>query len=840
MSSSNDFVKTHKLAEDTICLCSDAECAGLTAGFANLRDARQRFVKLPPRDEANVDSPFYQERNRRREAYLRHILPNHDPTQDTPTEFIALHHFHPTIIKENARKIPKSLSLGQAVQLKMILSEKDKVVDENGGLPYFIFVPNYAKNQVKKDLETLAQEAQPQDCTGTDDEESEASTVEIPEHISFDDESDVSSIDLIVDEDRDIVTLMSLVSAAITCQVSTFHDWLKCHVPCCSRETPLIFTLIFVQKFIRLCQAKIILKRKLEERSAVVIQARWRGAVIRANSFIANQTHQPYTAAREKLESDKSIASHASTESDVDIVGIVDSLEEETAEDQAASKIQAVWKRSWCQFQYRLCLVDVVVLKSIYAEKSSLSTTQESLNALQSVILGWTTTKSNSFDEVSVTIKTKWKCHDIQSYYERKGSRAVRVRSDYRRRLVHRDLRFVRAGASAIQASCQSWKCNWPQIESIQYRLELPDVILLQCLVRRQAAIAESERRKAAVLVLQSFARTSRVMRDLRVQHEAATVIQATWRSILGLASFLLMFDSVILIQGLVRGHLLRRQLRRKPGISALTIQTAWRRYWTRRDFLLYLHDVILMQNLIRQRAASQESEQRKQAILLIQCMVRRWIAFGELKAQKEASVSIQRAWRRSAVHALYKQKRETAIAFQRVVRGLLARRNAEARTSSALLIQAAWRLNFPKLQHKKQVFNAATSIEALARGRMVRKKMGWMLVYIQLKVAESERQKKYVRLLGDGRTRWHLCIEMLKNGIKEIARAERLVVGSFVADQALANALRSIAQDTFLDDDFSVTTDNSSPKASTHRYEAHADRSSSTIAHESRRHDGG
>jgi hypothetical protein len=64
-------------------------------------------------------------------------------------------------------------------------------------------------------------------------------------------------------------------------------------------------------------------------------------------------------------------------------------------------------------------------------------------------------------------------------------------------------------------------------------------------------AIAESERRKAAVLVLQSFARTLMVMRDLRIQHEAATVIQATWRSILGLAFFLLMLGSAILIQGL-------------------------------------------------------------------------------------------------------------------------------------------------------------------------------------------------------------------------------------------------------------------------------------------------
>jgi hypothetical protein len=103
----------------------------------------------------------------------------------------------------------------------MMLSEKDKVVPKVG-LPYFIFVPSYEKNQVKSDLETLTREAQKQDYWSGTDDESDASTVKIPQHISVDEESDISSIDFIVDEERDKVTLMHLVLAAITCQVSTF------------------------------------------------------------------------------------------------------------------------------------------------------------------------------------------------------------------------------------------------------------------------------------------------------------------------------------------------------------------------------------------------------------------------------------------------------------------------------------------------------------------------------------------------------------------------------------------------------------------------------------------
>jgi hypothetical protein len=155
---------------------------------------------------------------------------------------------------------------------------------------------------------------------------------------------------LVVDEEGGAITLVSLVvsAAAITCQVSTFSGWLKCYAPLLFANKTLIFTLLFVQKFIPLCQAKIILKRNLEERSAVVIQAHWREALVRSNSFIVNQTQLYRYCRKRKCYSDESMASHASTGND--IVGIFDPLEEENPEDRAAPKIQGAWRRSWAQF----------------------------------------------------------------------------------------------------------------------------------------------------------------------------------------------------------------------------------------------------------------------------------------------------------------------------------------------------------------------------------------------------------------------------------------------------------------------------------------------------------
>lgn len=147
----DSFVKTHIAPKGVACLCGSADCAGYSSGFKLLRDSRKRFVKLPPFLEKG-SSPT---RNQQRECYLRYLLPNHPVEKEAPSNFIALHHFDPTIVSQCNDKIPLTLSCGQAVELRMKLSDKDKVVNENG-LPCFLFCPCYPPVRVKQDLAMLA------------------------------------------------------------------------------------------------------------------------------------------------------------------------------------------------------------------------------------------------------------------------------------------------------------------------------------------------------------------------------------------------------------------------------------------------------------------------------------------------------------------------------------------------------------------------------------------------------------------------------------------------------------------------------------------------------------
>lgn len=579
------LVKTINAPEGTICLCNNAECSALTLAFRMMGDARKRFVVLPPYLEKG-SSPH---RNKQRESFLRYLLPKHDVRKETSSNYIALHHFHAGILWDSiqvSNSIPKTLSCGQAVELRMRLSEKDKVVDESG-MPAFVFCPNYPLAQVKKDLEELSSETMIHEDPSVD-HDSNAETKkqptvfeELPKQVhvdTSDEDSDMSSIEIIVDQERDLITLTTLVDAAVKCQV-------------------------------------------------------------RCNLGLANLA---------------------------------------------------------------LCLC----------------------------------------------------CRVTDSHS-----------------------RFY------------------------------TDTILKQSFIRRCQAVPVVEQMKKernAVVLLQSLVRMRMARSDFLHQQKAATLIQKTWRGYSGSNLLEQMATSAILIQRVVRGHQARQWLYYKiPNESAVMIQKHWRRCWVQGAYQLYLSDLVAVQKFVRQRAAVREVQDRRVAILMLQTNARRWNAQRIYHEQKRASVTIQAKWRQHVAYESFYKKPASAVVIQTAGRGLLARRHVQARTTSACAIQQAWRRNWHQIRENRMRKNAVTKIQTIARGYLCRKRTGWMVMFARLKAQEFRRRKVYEEMLDDAVMAWTCCLEMLDDGIQEIDRVERLIVGASLADQALAAALRSIAQDDFVHDVF-------------------------------------
>jgi myosin heavy subunit len=213
--------------------------------------------------------------------------------------------------------------------------------------------------------------------------------------------------------------------------------------------------------------------------------------------------------------------------------------------------------------------------------------------------------------------------------------------------------------ATKIQTA---WRGNYAYSS---YRSDLLDIIIVQSLVRRQAArtVAEHERQK---LMDQSTAK-----------------IQTAWRSYYAYSSYQCDLCSIIIIQSVLRRRVARiiaEQKRRElVDHSALTIQTAWRGYYVRSNYQCDLHDIIILQSLVRRRAATNFVEQARRELMV------------------QSAMSIQTAWRGYYAYSSYQCDLRDIIIVQSFVRGRAARNAVkqkwlELMDQSATVIQAQWR----------------------------------------------------------------------------------------------------------------------------------------------------
>lgn len=188
------------------CICPNpVECRGVSAVFRVLRDPRSGFVELPPtRMEKIVGGTedltvaLYL-----RLAYLRHLRVSEEENsssrneQNLPTpeillnlhtaappkrQYVALHHFHPSIVEDavvdptdpRLHLVCRTIDEASTKLLQMNLTERDHVRQADGTpTDQFFVVPNYSFEKVKLDakkaFKKMKQKQQAhQKMTGTD------------------------------------------------------------------------------------------------------------------------------------------------------------------------------------------------------------------------------------------------------------------------------------------------------------------------------------------------------------------------------------------------------------------------------------------------------------------------------------------------------------------------------------------------------------------------------------------------------------------------------------------------------------------------------------------------
>jgi hypothetical protein len=148
-----------------VCVCGrGGECQGVSAAFALLRDPRRGYVELPPYT-SEPRTYLQQDWNAMRAAFLRNLGRTEKCLEVFSTDltlYVALHHFHPTVVKKHSQiedtmsPIPRSLQRVDVKYLKMNLTDEDRIRDEQGRLlKTYYFVPTWPIEKSKEDLKLL-------------------------------------------------------------------------------------------------------------------------------------------------------------------------------------------------------------------------------------------------------------------------------------------------------------------------------------------------------------------------------------------------------------------------------------------------------------------------------------------------------------------------------------------------------------------------------------------------------------------------------------------------------------------------------------------------------------
>ncbi|CAL8347638.1 unnamed protein product [Gadus morhua 'NCC'] len=289
---------------------------------------------------------------------------------------------------------------------------------------------------------------------------------------------------------------------------------------------------------------------------------------------------------------------------------------------------------------------------------------------------------------------------------------------------------------------------------------------------------------RRAVILLQAAYRGQRVRKAISHQHQAATMIQASFRKrreqvkfkamqlstiiiqqyyrscVLQRADrghFLKVKQAAIVLQAAFRGHLIRRSINEQNHAATL-IQSHWRSLVQRLAFQRLRDAAMTLQRILRAvwlaKAKKQHYMRNRRAAVILQTHFRGWIARRQLleaaKAEKRlrfiaaalhhiSAMKIQRALR--AHWALQSAKKEihSVIAIQRWVRAWqqrrryleerrnvvtvqrMARRWLARRHRAASVIQHEYR-RFLLLRRQQKVLQGVIKAQALWRGHRSRK----------------------------------------------------------------------------------------------------------------------
>uniref|UniRef100_A0A8C7J2Z0 Assembly factor for spindle microtubules n=1 Tax=Oncorhynchus kisutch TaxID=8019 RepID=A0A8C7J2Z0_ONCKI len=455
--------------------------------------------------------------------------------------------------------------------------------------------------------------------------------------------------------------------------------------------------------------------------AAVTIQSAYRGHTARR---LLQQQNQAATViqttfmkfvARRKLLSLKKSAIVVQQQFRAKLVG-EKSRKEYMALQYSALRIQAIWRGR--------------------AERKRLEKLQKCATLIQSSYRRHVLqSQFRSRKEAAWTIQSQYRAYrageTIRTDYLLVKKAAVTVQAWFRGMRVRQELRRKHQAATVLQSVVRVILCRR------RYVLLQRAAVVLQCryraLVASRTQRAQYSQLKLATVKLQSAYRGSSVRRDLRMKHQAATVIQAQLRMHKVRQAYLATKVAAIIVQQHFRANRLRDlQMQGYTSVksAAVVIQAVYRGHRARMEVARMHHSAMIIQRRFLTFRDRKRFLAVKTAVLLCQqrcryvAMVRKDQRDYLLKLR--AATALQAAFRGLKVRKQLQTECRAAILIQSHIRKHLQRAHYEMLQWAVNTVQARYRANKKMMEDRKAlcIKRRAVVLQAAFRGMLSRQRM--------------------------------------------------------------------------------------------------------------------